>query len=123
MNKETPSDKRRRDRVHRELREMLENGIKFIALWLLLWWASDHTRNVAASLILKIIGGLCFIPGALLRVICVLTNEENRDQIVKEVPLLDRFFGRIYGYRLAVIACILLLLTGMYLLVTYVHFT
>jgi hypothetical protein len=39
------------------------------------------------------------------------------------VPVLDRFFFRFYVYRLAVTACFLVLLIGMYLLITYVHFT
>jgi hypothetical protein len=123
MNKEAPSDKWRRDRVHRELREMLENGIKFVALWVLLLWASDHTRYVVGNVVLKIIGGFCFIPGALLRVICVLTHQEIREQVVKEVPLLDRFFFGVYAYRLVVTACFLVLMAGAYLLITYVHFT
>jgi hypothetical protein len=123
MNKEAPSDKRRQERAHRELREMLENGIKFFGLWVLLLWASDHTRNVMGSGILKLAGGLCFIPGTLLRMACVLTREDIRTQVVKDVPVLDRFFFGFYVYRLAVTACFLVLLIGMYLLITYVHFT
>src|SRR5271169_73681 len=120
MNKEAPSEKQRsaprkpgaqrQERVHRELRELLENCVKFIALWVLLLWASDHTRNMMGSFILKVSGALCFFPGTLLRMACVMTREDIRAQVVKDVPFLDRILFGFYVYRLAVVACFLVMM-------------
>ena len=93
-NPNQPLDKPQRDRVrertHRQIREMMENAIKFVALAVILLWARDHTRNLVARAILEVGAGLCFFPGATLRMLCVLAYPDVMAQLIKEYPFLGR---------------------------------
>ena len=69
---------------------MMENAIKFVALAVILLWARDHTRNLVARAILEVGAGLCFFPGATLRMLCVLAYPDVMAQLIKEYPFLGR---------------------------------
>jgi hypothetical protein len=112
MSETSDSDKRRRDSVHRKLREMLENAVKFTALMLLLLWASDHVHDNVPRAILRVAAGLCLVPGAILQAICVLTPQTTAGQIGLEC----RWLRGKRTYRLAVtITIAVVLFVGMWL--------
>jgi hypothetical protein len=122
MNDMPPADKEiPRDRVkehaHKELREMMENAIKFVALAILLLWARDHTHySLEARAIFELSAGICFFPGAILRMVCVLTNPAISRQLIKEHPFLARrtvHKGDVY--QLLPVLCFVLM-AGLFLL-------
>ena len=94
---DTPPDKEHRDLLkdyaHKELREMIENSVKFVCLAILLLWARDHTHNLICRAILEVAAAICVFPGAVLRMLCVLANPAISKQLIKEHPfwLIERF--------------------------------
>jgi hypothetical protein len=87
MNETTPYEKPRdlvKDYTHKEIRETLENTVKFLSLSALLLWASYHAVNVPARVILGVVSGLCFFPGAGMKAICLVTNPVINKQLRKE---------------------------------------
>jgi hypothetical protein len=118
-----PSEKRKRDHAHKELREMIEHTVKFMALFLLLCWTSDQIHNPVACALLRLASYLCVISGASLRMMCIFTNEGISEELIKEVPALGRTLCR-YGkvYRLGVDFTLLFLLSGSVYVCAYVRF-
>jgi len=108
-----PSEKRKRDHAHKELREMIEHTVKFMALFVLLCWTSDQIHNPVACALLRLASYLCVISGASLRMMGIFTNEGISEELIKEVPALGRTLCR-YGkvYRLGVDFTLLFLLSG-----------
>lgn len=118
-----PGEKRKRDHAHKELREMIENTVKFVALFLLLCWASDKIHNPVAYVLLRVASYLCVFPGALLRMMCIFANEGISEELIKEVPALGRTLYRYANvYRLGVIFTILFFLFGSMYVCAYVRF-
>ena len=92
---------------------MIENTVKFVALFLLLCWASDQIHNPLAGALLRVASCLCVVPGALLRTICIFTNEGISQELIKEVPALGRTLHQNANvYRLGVTFTIMFLLFG-----------
>ena len=96
---------------------MVESGIQFLALFLVLCWISDQIHNPVCRGLLKIAAYLCLFPGALLRMLCVFANEAMAKQIIKECPVLGLGIYRFLNlYRLAVgVVCLLLFFGGTYI--------
>jgi hypothetical protein len=95
-----PSEKRKRDHAHKELREMIENTVKFVALLLLLCWASYQTHSPVVRALLRVASYLC-----------IFTNEGISEELIEEVPALGRTLYRYANvYRLGVIFTILYIL-------------
>jgi hypothetical protein len=118
MSETSDTEKRKRESLHRQLREMLENTVLFIALLLLLLWASNHVHGNVPRFILRIAAYLCLFPGAVLQAICVFTNQATADQIGHEC----RWLSGKRVYRLAVtITIAAALLAGTWMCV-YVSF-
>ncbi len=117
-----PTEKRKRDRAHKQLREMVESGIQFLALFLVLCWISDQIHNPVCRGLLKIAAYLCLFPGALLRMLCVFANEAMAKQIIKECPVLGLGIYRFLNlYRLAFGVVFLLLFFGGTYICAYVR--
>ena len=140
--KEEKRQKAIRDATHKQLRELLENIIQFLALFFLLLWASDHVQipapNTAAQTIqtspshpstgtplsnepnlslkkflLRAAAALCLVPGAILRLLCVFTNKTIEEQIKKECPTFSRrLYQSLDLYRLTLGATFIILLFG-----------
>jgi hypothetical protein len=110
-----------KDYAHKELREMLENAIKFTALAILLVWTRDHITTSWLKVLITVVGTLCLVPGALLRTICVLTNPLIKKQLIKEIPFLGLMVLRWNVYGLLLIACVLVQLAFIFLLIPPPH--
>jgi len=116
-------EKKKRDLAHKALREMVENAVQFLALFLVLCWISDQIHNPASRALLRIPAFLCLFPGALLRVLCVFANEKMAKQIINECPVLGRSIYRYLNlYRLALGVTFMLLFFGGTYICAYVHF-
>jgi hypothetical protein len=83
-------EKKKRDLAHKALKEMVENAVQFLALFLVLCWISDHIHNPFSQALFRVSAFLCLFPGALLRVLCVFANKKMVKQIIKECPVLGR---------------------------------
>jgi hypothetical protein len=105
-------------RTHKQVREMMEHAIKFVALAVILLWARDHTLNLAAGTVLQAVAVLCVFPGAILRMICVLAYPDVMTELVKEQPFLGRRIYKFDAYILCValaalsMLCLLLILSS-----------
>src|SRR5271165_314715 len=64
---DTPPDKEHRNLLqnyaHKELREIVENALKFITLSILLLWARGHTHSIGTKGVLEASSLLCIVPG------------------------------------------------------------
>jgi hypothetical protein len=126
MEQQTATDnreKKKRDLAHKQLREMVENAVQFLALFLVLCWISDYTHNPVSRALLRVSAFLCLFPGALLRALCVFANDKMAMQIIKECPVLGHSIYRFLNlYRLAFGVTFMLLLFGGSYICAYVHF-
>ena len=102
---------------------MIENTVKFVALFLLLCCASDRSHNPVAYVLLRVASLLCVFPGALVRMMCIFANEGISEELIKEVPALGRTLYRYVNvYRLGVMFTIFFFLFGSMYVCAYVRF-
>jgi hypothetical protein len=88
-----------KDYAHKELREVFENAVKFVALAILLIWARSHTQSIHAWALFTLSLILCMVA-ATLRLVCILNNPTVEQQLKKERPWLAKravHKGDVYG--------------------------